>query len=112
MVRSRAERVADQIRITDAARIRFAHDLRNGASVRGTDLAALARVEALLEGEATERMDVTEVRAWMGVLFDGLFGFIPDDRKEEALDWAERELAELPGGTARPGVAQGLPSGS
>jgi hypothetical protein len=57
-IRPRAERIADQIKVTDAARIRYAQQLGDpNYKVSGSELAALARHESLLEGEATHRVE-------------------------------------------------------
>jgi len=86
MVRSRGDRIADQIRVTDASRIVYAEALKNRELVpRGRDIAALARVEALVEGEATERTDYAleavkaEWRRWLDVSRE----FVPKERWED-----------------------------
>lgn len=57
---SLAERDADSIRLVMAARLRYAAQLRDpNYRVTGADLAQLMKIERLIEGEATERVDVT-----------------------------------------------------
>lgn len=60
-----AERDADTIRLVMAARLRYAAQLRDpNFRVTGADLAQLLKIERLIEGEATERVDVVgEVEA-------------------------------------------------
>jgi tetrahydrodipicolinate N-succinyltransferase len=53
VIRDRSERVADTLRVIDAARVRFAGQLGKGDfRLTGTEFAALVKLESLLEGEA------------------------------------------------------------
>lgn len=57
---SLVERDTDTIRLVMAARLRYANQLRDpNFRVTGTDLANLIKIERLIEGEATDRVDVT-----------------------------------------------------
>lgn len=63
LVRSKALRDADTLRIIDAARARFASQLqRADFRMTGSDFVGLIKLEQLLEGEATERVELGEVR--------------------------------------------------
>lgn len=56
VVRDRAERIQDTIRLVDEARRRFEKQLEDpGFVVSGSDLVALVKLEQLLEGGPTER---------------------------------------------------------
>lgn len=56
---SLVERDTDTIRLVMAARLRYAAQLRDPSfRVTGTDLANLIKIERLIEGEATERVDI------------------------------------------------------
>jgi hypothetical protein len=58
-IRSIAERDADTIKLIEAARIRFAQQLRDPAfKISASEMAALVKLERLLEGQPTERVDV------------------------------------------------------
>jgi hypothetical protein len=91
-VRLRADRIADQVKVTDAARERYAYQLRNPANkVTGAEVAALARIEALIEGEATERIERSQLDAELDRWFEVAREFVPADRYEEFLDRLEAE---------------------
>ncbi|MGB2874787.1 MAG: hypothetical protein WBB76_04845 [Gaiellaceae bacterium] len=95
MVRARSERLADQIQVIDAYRVGFASALMKGeVPMHGHDLAALAKLEALLEGEATERVDRAdldrEVRRWIDVASE----FVPEDRWDAFLNALEADVDE------------------
>lgn len=63
LVRERADRVADTLRVIDAARVRFAGQLRTSAfRLTGSDFVGLMKLENLLDGEATDRIDFAEVK--------------------------------------------------
>lgn len=56
-IRPRSERIADTIQLVDAARVRYARQLVDGEKVKGSELVGLLRVEQVLEGEGTDRVD-------------------------------------------------------
>ena len=62
VTRTRAERIEDTVKLVEAARVAYARQLSQGAKVTGHELAALLRIEALLEGEATDRVDYATFR--------------------------------------------------
>lgn len=62
-IRSLEERNRDTIRVVDKARAKYLGALETGEHVpNGRDLAALLRIEQLIEGEATDRVEIREVR--------------------------------------------------
>lgn len=64
LVRARADRVTDTLRIIDAARTRFAGQLgRSEFRLTGSDFVGLVKLEQLLEGEATDHVALVEVQA-------------------------------------------------
>lgn len=83
MVRDRGERLADVVRVADASVVRYAAQLREGSStVRGADIAQLYRLAALLEGEATERVDLVDLRQELRRFAEVSLRFIaPEDRE-------------------------------
>jgi hypothetical protein len=92
VVRERAARIADTIELVDLARQELLVLLRDGkAEVRLADLPNLIRLEALLEGEATERLETREVREVLVAIFaeqDAALGAILDG---EALEPPRRQ---------------------
>ena len=55
LIRGRSERIADTLRIIDAARAKFANQLRNPEfRLTGSDFVGLMKIEVLLEGPPTE----------------------------------------------------------
>jgi hypothetical protein len=85
LVRSRADRVASQIRVADSTRLRFEEQLAAGEKVRATDVASLARVEALFEGEATDRIELSTFKSAMDLHFDLVREMDSDPQKD--FDW-------------------------
>jgi hypothetical protein len=64
LVRDRAERVADTLRIIDASRTKFAGQLgRADFRLTGSDFVGLVKLEQLLEGEATDNIGLAVVQA-------------------------------------------------
>jgi hypothetical protein len=67
VLRERSERIEDTLRVIDAARLRFAGQLgRNDFKLTGADFASLVKLEALLEGEPTDRISLQDVQALYG----------------------------------------------
>jgi hypothetical protein len=97
-VRPRAERIAETIQIAEAVRVKYAAQLFDeDYQLRGTDLAALLRIEALLEGEATERVSVAEVEAFMDALRDDLLALVGEERADELAEALLRAAAVVRG---------------
>jgi hypothetical protein len=68
-IRDRVARIADTLRIIDFARTELLEQLQKGdAEVRLADLPNLARLEALFEGEATDRIELHEFHAFLARL--------------------------------------------
>jgi hypothetical protein len=64
LIRERSERIADTLRIIDAARAKFASQLRlSDFRLTGSDFVGLMKIEALLEGAPTERHAAWTVEA-------------------------------------------------
>jgi hypothetical protein len=81
MVRTRAERTADLIRLADASRIKYARQLADpNFAVRGSDVAAFARLEALFEDQAAGKIDVVELNAYMSRVAETALHFVPIER--------------------------------
>jgi hypothetical protein len=81
IVRSKADRTADTLRIIDAARTRFAGQLaRADFRLTGSDFVGLVKLEQLLTGEATDRVSLSEAQSFLQLVFAA------------ALDWAGRDV--------------------
>lgn len=79
LIRARAERVDDTIRIIDAARTRFAGQLaRSDFRLTGSDFVGLIKLEALLEGEATDRVAIGDVRVLIDAVLVVARRFVDD----------------------------------
>ncbi|MGD0166899.1 MAG: hypothetical protein ABSC51_06365 [Gaiellaceae bacterium] len=64
LIRERTERIADTLRIIDAARAKFASQLRlSDFRLTGSDFVGLMKIEALLEGPPTESHEVFTLEA-------------------------------------------------
>jgi hypothetical protein len=83
--RTRSEQIESTLKVTDAMRVSYAKQLAEGDRVRGVDLAQMLRVEALLVGEATERVELSELQDRFRLFFDQLLPLIPAEQTEEAL---------------------------
>jgi hypothetical protein len=84
VVRSRAVRLAETIELVDLARTEVLERLRAGeAEVKLADRPALVKLELLLEGEATGRIEVAEVRTVVHAVIAIAGRFIPQDRRSE-----------------------------
>jgi hypothetical protein len=94
LVRERTERVADTLRIIDAARTRFAGQLRTSEfRLTGSDFVGLIKLENLLEGEATERIEPQQVRSIVLAVFTVAGRFVPAERREEFLTEMDAHVA-------------------
>jgi hypothetical protein len=90
-IRNRGERIADQIKVTDAARIRYAQQLSDPANkVSGAELAALARIEALLEGEATDRVERADLDRELQRWIEAARSHMSEEEFQAFLDELER----------------------
>jgi hypothetical protein len=70
IVRSRAERIADTIELVDLVRQKLLADVKAGElDAKLGDAAPLVKLEALLEGEATDRIDLAEVQSLLRDLY-------------------------------------------
>jgi hypothetical protein len=109
IVRERSVRVADTIDLIDLARQQLLERLRMGeAHVDPTDLVALVKLENLLEGEATDRVDIGEANQAILLIARAAAELIPRERQSEfmeRLDAIAIELdARLPAGQLQPWV--------
>ena len=96
LVRDRADRISDTIRIIDAARIRFAQQLTQpGYEIKGHELAALLKMEALLEGEATDRVSDADVEEKLSDYLRRALQFMSPDQARAFLA-SMREPRQLP----------------
>jgi hypothetical protein len=78
VVRDRAVRLADTIAVIDQARQEMLGKLQKGdADVKLSDLPALIKLELLIEGEATDRIETTEVQQVISNVFVIAGRFIP-----------------------------------
>ncbi len=102
LVRERADRVEDTLRIIDAARLRFASDLKSGrARLTGSDFVGLMKLEALLEGHATDVIRVEEVQTYVFAVLQAAGEYVPAERRGEFLECIEHVTATL---TPAPGA--------
>ena len=96
LVRERSERVADTLRIIDAARTKFAGQLRiSEFRLTGSDFVGLIKLEQLLEGEATSRIDVGEVQALLGVVLEIFQRRMPAGELPAAMGELDGAVAQL-----------------
>lgn len=78
VVRDRAVRLAETIDVIDRARQEMLDKLKTGdADVKLSDLPALIKLEMLIEGEATDRIETTEVQQVIHNVFVVAGRFIP-----------------------------------
>ncbi len=86
VVRERSVRVADTLELIDKARRLLLEKLYAGeVEVDIGDFTQLARLEALLEGEPTDRVEVAEVRRVIETVFVVAGGFVPAGLRGEFL---------------------------
>jgi hypothetical protein len=96
MVRERALRIADTLRIIDATRTKFAGQLKVADfRLTGSDFVGLMKLEALLEGDPTDRVQVGEVQQIIAVILSGVSVFIAADKRDEFLAWLEEVKPQL-----------------
>lgn len=104
VVRARADRIADTLRVIDASRTRFAGQLTTSSfRLTGSDFVGLMKLEALLEGEVTDRCELGDVQAIVTAVFTAAARFVPADRRQEfmaELDGAVGGLVVIDGGKA------------
>ena len=94
-VRPRAERIAATIKLIEELRTRYAALIyEEEYEPRGTDLAALLRIEALLEGEATERVDIEDVKAALRKAIEIAAHYIAPERRIDYIDEFQRALLD------------------
>jgi hypothetical protein len=86
VVKSRSERIADAIECAVEARAAYVRDLKSGEhKPSGSEVAALTRTEALLEGEATDRIELSTFKSAMDLHFDLVREMDSDPQKD--FDW-------------------------
>jgi len=87
VVRDRAIRLAETIDVIDRARTEVLGKLQTGdADVKLSDLPALIKLEMLIEGEATDRVEMTEVRQVIANVFVIAGRFIPREQRAAFLE--------------------------
>lgn len=83
IVRDRAARVADTLRIIDASRIKFASHLKESSfRLTGSDFVGLIKLEQLIEGEPTDRVDFHEVQSMLGQVVTVALRHIPKSKRQ------------------------------
>jgi hypothetical protein len=95
IVRERAKRLADTLTLIDKARSEVLAQLEKGdADVKISDLPALIKLELLLEGEATDRVEIVEVRQVIQQVFavvgEIVIRWVPAAERGEALAMIDR----------------------
>jgi hypothetical protein len=104
IVKARSERIADVIEIAVEARRVYLEQLKGGEhEVKGSDVAALTRTEALVEGEATERIELAAVIEHERELLDFFVGFVPAKDREKALTEYGRRFGTESNGSSNGG---------
>lgn len=101
IVSDRSARVAKTLELVEEVRTQLLERVRNGdADLRLADFPALARLEALLEGEATDRVSIPELQDFMLRLVQVSTSFVPRERREAFLEAIEGVAATIPGSVA------------
>jgi non-ribosomal peptide synthetase component E (peptide arylation enzyme) len=99
IIRDRAERIADTYALIDAVRSKALTGVLDGSiEARPADVAALVKIEQLLDGEATERVEVREIRTVFALLLSGAqpIMLLPDAERWPAyLALMERVAAQV-----------------
>ncbi len=96
VVRERSERVADTIKLVDLARGQALRRLLVGdLRVDAGELAQLVKLEALLEGEPTDRIGVGEVQLLVRALLSYMGQFVAAERRDEYLRGLPAVVGEL-----------------
>ncbi len=97
--RSLEARQADTIRVADKLRETvLAEDVKLDPNVAVRALPRFAHLEQLYAGEATGRIEVSEVSAAFGVFFEVIGKFVPADVRAAAFAELDQGLAPLLGG--------------
>ncbi len=93
VVRDRAVRLADTINLVDSARSEILERLEKGdADVRLSDMPALIKLELLLEGEATDRVEITEIRTVIHQVFAIVDQYLPVEHRPAFIE----AISQLP----------------
>jgi hypothetical protein len=96
VVRSRSERVADVVNFADLYAQEVLSQLRAGdLPLSAAELVHVVKLAELLSGEATDRIQVHEVRVLVAATFELAGRFVPADRREEFLREVEAFTGEL-----------------
>jgi hypothetical protein len=91
IVKSRAQRIANSINLIDKVRDQLLDQVEKGElEIRLSELAPLLKVEALLEGDATERIDVAELQASLRAVVAVFLPFVPETDRAKALEQFEQ----------------------
>jgi hypothetical protein len=92
VVKDRARRITETLELIDLARSELHERLRAGdAELRLADLPALVKLESLLEGEATARVEIFEVKVVLSSFLGVAMRYVP--RSEQRAFLAEAESA-------------------
>lgn len=101
--RTRAQRIEQALRLVDGTMDAFEENLpTKAAEAKISDLPALVKLAELLEGEATDRIDVSQARALVNVVFQVAGRFVPAEAREafmQELDAAVGGLLQIDDGT-------------
>jgi hypothetical protein len=96
VIRSRAARIADTYAVIDQTRERYLEQLkRDLVEIRPSDIAALVKIEQLLDGEATERIDISAVRHVFALFISGARPLVDDERWPAFVAMLERTAETL-----------------
>jgi hypothetical protein len=102
VIRARSDRIDDTLELVSLARDQLLEELRTGnGDVRLGDIPALVKLEALLEGEPTERVSLQEAQAvYLEVLrvtrvtvIAALDELVSEDEKQAALAYFDKALS-------------------
>jgi hypothetical protein len=92
----RAKAIAATLAVVDLARRELLEKLKSGqAEVRLSDLPALVRLEQLLTGGATDRIEVVQVREYVRLLVERVGVLVPQERLGEYVALVESVAREL-----------------
>jgi len=96
VVRDRAERIADTIRLVDEARVRFERQFEDPHfALTASDFVALVKLEQLLEGKPTERHENSALEGLLGRIRLAVHGAELERALEAGdIDAAKRALGE------------------
>lgn len=96
VVRQRAERIKDTYRLVDKARSKLLAGLdADTTDVRLADIPALLKIEQLLDGEATERIDLGAVRQVFALFIAGSRPLVADERWPEFVAMVEHTALQI-----------------